>query len=87
MATECIAKLFGFEAVKRRAVVASVDGDITSNAGGLLLGQVDRGLGLVGELDRLAALTRAVMLPCMNEDAAMVHCRAGYPLRTGRRSG
>jgi hypothetical protein len=40
---------FEFEAVGRRAVVACFDGgDITSNAGALLLGQVDRGLGLTG---------------------------------------
>jgi DDE family transposase len=40
--------LFEFEAVERRAVVAGFDGgDITSNAGALLLGQVDRGLGLM----------------------------------------
>src|SRR5450759_3525909 len=48
MQTECTPKLFGFEAVERRAVVAGFDGgDITSNAGALLLGQVDRGLGLI----------------------------------------
>jgi hypothetical protein len=48
MQTECNAKLFEFEAVERRAVVAGFDGgDITSNGGALLLGQVDRGLGLV----------------------------------------
>jgi hypothetical protein len=48
MQTDCITKLFEFEAVDRRAVVAGFDGgDITSNAGGLLLGQVDRGLGLI----------------------------------------
>jgi hypothetical protein len=48
MQTECTTKLFEFEAVDRRAVVAGFDGgDITSNAGGLLLGLVDRGLGLV----------------------------------------
>ena len=48
MPTECSATLFEFEAVERRAVVAGFDGgDITSNAGALLLGQVDRGLGLV----------------------------------------
>ena len=41
-------KLFEFEAVDRRTVVAGFDGgDITSNAGGLLLGLVDRGLGLI----------------------------------------
>lgn len=48
MQTDCSAKLFEFEAVERRAVVAGFDGgDITSNAGGLLLGEVDRGLGLI----------------------------------------
>ena len=48
MQTECSATLFEFEAVERRAVLAGFDGgDITSNAGALLLGQVDRGLGLV----------------------------------------
>jgi len=48
MPTECTPRLFDFEAVERRAVVAGFDGgDITSNAGALLFGQVDRGLGLV----------------------------------------
>ncbi len=48
MPTECPPRLFEFEAVERRAVVAGFDGgDITSNAGALLLGQVDRGLGLM----------------------------------------
>src|SRR5215475_5529659 len=48
MPTECTPKLFGFEAVGRRSIVAGFDGgNITSNAGALLLGQVDRGLGLV----------------------------------------
>jgi Transposase DDE domain group 1 len=48
MQTECTPKLFEFEAVERRAVVAQFDGGtITSNAGALLLGQVDRGLGLM----------------------------------------
>ena len=48
MQTECMPKLFAFEAVERRSVVASFEGgNITSNAGALLLGQVDRGLGLV----------------------------------------
>ena len=53
MQTECSATLFEFEAVERRAVVAGFDGgDITSNAGALLLGQVDRGLGLVRRFAR-----------------------------------
>jgi hypothetical protein len=48
MPTECTPTLFEFEAVERRAVVAGFDGgDITSNAGALLLGQVDRSLGLM----------------------------------------
>ena len=48
MQTECTPKLFEFEAVERHAVVAGFDGgDITSNAGALLMGQVDRGLGLM----------------------------------------
>jgi hypothetical protein len=48
MQTECSPKLFEFEAVEGRAVVAGFDGgNITSNAGALLLGQVDRGLALV----------------------------------------
>jgi hypothetical protein len=48
MPTECSATLFEFEAVDRRAVIADfAGGDITSNAGALLLGQLERGLGLV----------------------------------------
>ena len=48
MPTECTPKLFEFEDVERRCVVADfAGGNITSNAGALLLGQVDRGLGLV----------------------------------------
>ena len=48
MQTECTPKLFEFEAVERRSVVAGFDGgNITSNAGALLLGQVDQGVGLV----------------------------------------
>jgi hypothetical protein len=48
MPTECIPKLFEFEAVEKRSVVAAFDGGtITSNAGALLLGQLDQGLGLV----------------------------------------
>src|SRR5215204_2376423 len=51
MQAECSAKLFWFEAVERRSVVAGFDGgEITSNAGALLLGQVDRGLGLIRRL-------------------------------------
>jgi hypothetical protein len=48
MPTDCNPKLFEFEAVERKSVVAGFDGGaITSNAGALLLGQLDQGLGLV----------------------------------------
>ena len=48
MQTECMPKLFEFAGVERRSVVAGFDGgNITSNAGALLLGQVDQGGGLV----------------------------------------
>lgn len=51
MQAECTPRLFEFEAVERRSVVAGFDGgEITSNAGALLLGQVDRGLGLIRRL-------------------------------------
>ena len=48
MQTECSPTLFEFEPVERQIVVAGFDGGIiTSDAGGLLLGQLDRGLGLI----------------------------------------
>jgi hypothetical protein len=48
MPTDCNPKLFAFEAVERKSVVSAFDGGaITSNAGALLLGQLDHGLGLV----------------------------------------
>jgi hypothetical protein len=48
MMTECNPTLFEFKVVERRTVLAGFNGgNITSNAGALLLGQVDRGLGLV----------------------------------------
>jgi Transposase DDE domain group 1 len=53
MQTECTPSLFEFEAVERRTVVAQFDGGtITSNAGALLLRQVDRGLGLMRRFAR-----------------------------------
>ena len=53
MQTECTPTLFEFEAVGRHAVVAQFDGGtITSNAGALLLRQVDRGLGLIRRFAR-----------------------------------
>jgi Transposase DDE domain group 1 len=51
MQTECIADIFGFEAVEGRAVIAAFDGGaITSDAGGLLLGAADRAIRMVGRL-------------------------------------
>src|SRR6202453_3036000 len=51
MQTECSAKPSAFERVEGRPVVAEFDGGaLTSDAGGLLLGAADRGLGLVGRL-------------------------------------
>ena len=48
MPTECIPDLFGFARVERREVVACFDGgSITSDAGGLLLAQTDRAIGLI----------------------------------------
>src|SRR5208337_2826899 len=48
MPTECNLRQFEFEGFDRRQVVADFNGgDITSNAGALLLGQLDRGLGLI----------------------------------------
>jgi Transposase DDE domain group 1 len=49
MQTECTPDLFGFEQVAGRRVVAGFDGgEITSNAGALLMGAADRAIGLVG---------------------------------------
>lgn len=51
--TECTQSSFGFAALYRREVVAEFDGgDITTDAGGLLLREVDRRLSLI---ERLAA--------------------------------
>jgi hypothetical protein len=51
MLTECSRDLFGFEAVEGRQVVAAFDGgQVTSDAGALLLGAVNRAIGLVGRL-------------------------------------
>ena len=54
MQTECSPTLFEFEPVERHKVVAGFDGGIiTSDAGGLLLGRLDRGLGLIRRIVRL----------------------------------
>jgi hypothetical protein len=49
MPTQCSRDLFGYEAVEGRQVVAAFDGgEVTSDAGALLLGATDRAIGLVG---------------------------------------
>jgi hypothetical protein len=51
MPTECNPDLFGYEAVEGRQVVAAFDGgQITSDAGALLLGAANRAIDLVGRL-------------------------------------
>jgi hypothetical protein len=53
MPTQCSRDLFGYEVVEGRRVVAAFDGgEVTSDAGALLLGATDRAIGLV---DRFAA--------------------------------
>lgn len=53
MPTQCSADLFGFGTVEGRAVAAAFDGgQVTSDAGALLLGAADRAIGLV---ERFAA--------------------------------
>jgi hypothetical protein len=53
MPTECSRDLFGYEVVEGRQVVAAFDGgQVTSDAGALLLGATNRALGLVRRLAR-----------------------------------
>jgi hypothetical protein len=53
MPTECSRDLFGYEAVEGRQVVAAFDGgQVTADAGALLLGATNRALGLVRRLAR-----------------------------------
>lgn len=48
MPTQCSRDLFGYEVVEGRQVVAAFDGgEITSDAGALLLGAADRAIGVV----------------------------------------
>jgi hypothetical protein len=48
MPTQCSRDLFGYEVVEGRQVVAGFDGgQVTSDAGALLLGAADRAIGLV----------------------------------------
>lgn len=65
MQTECYPDLLGFAPVEGKQVVASFDGgDITSDAGSLLLGATDRAIGL---MDRFAGCFRDARCPEMIE--------------------
>ena len=75
MRTECIADVFGFEAVEGRAVVAAFDGGaITSDAGALLLGATDRVIGLV---DRVAS--------CFVDQRSQAHVEHSVATLVGQR--
>jgi Transposase DDE domain group 1 len=51
MPTQCNRDPFGYEVVEGRQVVAAFDGgEVTSDAGGLLLGATDRAIGLMARL-------------------------------------
>ncbi len=59
MPTECNPDLFGFAPVEGRQVVAAFDGGmITSNAGALLLGGVDRAIGMMARFASCFSDTR-----------------------------
>ena len=60
MPTQCSRDLFGYEVVEGRRVVAAFDGgEVTSDAGGLLLGATDRAIGLVARFAACFADRRA----------------------------
>ena len=67
MPTQCSRDLFGHEVVEGRQVVAAFDGgEVTSDAGGLLLGATDRAIGLIG---RFAACFNDGRAPAQVEHA------------------
>jgi hypothetical protein len=67
MPTQCSRDLFGYEVVEGRQVVAAFDGgEVTSDAGGLLLGATDRAIGLIG---RFAACFNDGRAPAQVEHA------------------
>jgi hypothetical protein len=60
MPTQCSRDLFGYEVVEGRQVVAAFDGgEVTSDAGALLLGATDRAIGLVARFAACFADGRA----------------------------
>jgi Transposase DDE domain group 1 len=69
MPTQCSRDLFGYEVVEGRRVVAAFDGgDATSDAGALLLGATDRGIGLV---NRFAACFEDGRTPALVEHSVV----------------
>jgi hypothetical protein len=63
MPTECTSELFQFPAVEKKAVVAGFDGGmITSDAGVLLLGQVDRAIRMTERVAQCFTDTRDLRL-------------------------
>ncbi len=63
MRTQCSRDLFGYEVVESRQVVATFDGgEVTSDAGALLLGATDRAIGLVERFAECFADGRAAGL-------------------------
>ena len=58
MPTQWSRDLFGYEVVEGREVVAAFDGgEVTSDAGGLLLGATDRAIGLTHGSRRVSVIT------------------------------
>lgn len=83
MQTECSADLFGFARVE--GVIAGFDGgDITSDAGGLLLGAADQAIGMVERFARCFTDSRSQELVEHTVAPARLRHRTG--LRGHRRS-
>ena len=75
MPTQCSADLFGFGTIEGRAVVAGFDGgQVSSDAGALLLGVTDRAIGLV---ERFAA--------CFQDGRAAQLVEHQVPILVGQR--
>ena len=87
MPTECSRDLFGYEVVEGRQVVAAFDGgQVTSDAGALLLGAADRALGLVRRLARCFTDGRAPELVEHTVETMLTQriCGHGSSTRSGR---
>ena len=84
MPTQCSRDLFGYEVVEGRQVVAAFDGgEVTSDAGALLLGATDRAIGLVA---RFAACFTDGRAPAQVEHTRRDHGgAAGVRPRAGLR--